>query len=54
MSFAAKIAVVFVSLAICAAGMFIIPHESKTPERPADHGTPVLLRDSRPVRGLRV
>jgi hypothetical protein len=54
MSFATKVAVVFVCLAICATGMFIIPRESKIPERPADHGTPVLLHESRPVRSLRV
>jgi hypothetical protein len=54
MSFATKVAVVFVCLAICATGMFIIPRESKTSERPPDRGTPVLLHESRPIRGLRV
>jgi hypothetical protein len=54
MSFATKVAVVLVCLAICATGMFIIPRESKTPERPTDRGTPVLLHESQPVRGLRV
>ena len=54
MSFATKVAVVFVCLAICATGMLIIPRESKTPKRPVDRGTPVLLHESRPVRGLRV
>ena len=53
MSFATKIAVVVVCVAICATGMFIIPGESKTPERPVGRGTPVLLHQSRPVKGLR-
>jgi hypothetical protein len=54
MNFSIKLAVIFVCLAICAAGMLIIPGPSKTRERPVDRGTPVLLRDSQPVRGLRV
>jgi len=54
MSFATKVAVIFVCVAICAAGMVIIPGPSKTRKRPVDHGTPIMLRDSQPVRGLRV
>lgn len=54
MSFATKVAVVLVCLAICATGMFIIPRKSKIPKRPADRGTPVLLHGSLPIRGLRV
>ncbi len=54
MSFAAKVAMVFVCAVICAAGILLIPRQWEQRKPELNRGTPVFLRKSQPTHWLLV